>query len=88
MSEQVVKGLFQQLICTRFRLLFFKNSILLVSYLAFDCIQIYPLHEIDLDVHRTDLQVVPFFPSIIFAVSIFVHRFAGCFTFPLHCSMN
>ena len=50
MFAQVAKGLFQRLICTRFR--FLQNSILLVSYLAFDCIQ-HTRYEIDLDVHRT-----------------------------------
>jgi hypothetical protein len=54
MSAQVVRGLFQRLICTRFRLLFSKpNSASIVP--RFRLHTIYPLHEINLDVHRTDL---------------------------------
>jgi hypothetical protein len=77
MSAQVVRGLFQRHICTRFRLPFQKPiSASIVS--RFRLHTIYPLHEIDLDVHWTDLQVVPFLSSIISAVSIFM-----MFHFPL-----
>ena len=70
MSALVVRALFRRLICTKFG---FLRLLLYVSFLAFDCI-CHLLHEIDLDVHGTDLQVVPF---IILAMSVSCVGFQG-----------
>jgi hypothetical protein len=77
MSAQVAKVLSQQPICTRFLLP-------LPQFVSrFRLHTTYPLHEIDLDVHGTVLQVVPFLYQIILPMSI-LHRFLGWFALALH----
>src|SRR6267154_2575195 len=59
-SAQVMKGLFPQLICTRFTFLFFLQVHFVSISPRFQSHSTNPLHEIDLDAHGTGLQVIHF----------------------------